>query len=130
MIMHPASWNGMRIQVSNILPVCFKLINFVFQISFRPKEYRLSSHLTLSRHIIYFICHIASKQFVLKCFVVLLPVLQELTVEERDGRFPFPAQEHFSILLFSPVSWEVNPRQTIIVGREALHNMQHEDWHR
>lgn len=34
---------------------------------------------------------------------------KELTVEERDDRFPFPAQERFSILLFSPVSWEVIP---------------------
>lgn len=34
---------------------------------------------------------------------------KELTVEERDDRFPFPPQERFSILLFSPVSWEVIP---------------------
>ncbi|PSN32102.1 Cleavage and polyadenylation specificity factor subunit 1 [Blattella germanica] len=34
---------------------------------------------------------------------------KELTVEERDDRFPFPAQERFSVLLFSPVSWEVIP---------------------
>ncbi|XP_069698510.1 cleavage and polyadenylation specificity factor subunit 1 [Periplaneta americana] len=34
---------------------------------------------------------------------------KELTIEERDDRFPFPAQERFSILLFSPVSWEVIP---------------------
>ncbi|KAK7874284.1 hypothetical protein R5R35_007770 [Gryllus longicercus] len=34
---------------------------------------------------------------------------KELTVEERNDRFPLPVQEKFSILLFSPVSWEVIP---------------------
>ncbi|KAJ9585289.1 hypothetical protein L9F63_002919 [Diploptera punctata] len=34
---------------------------------------------------------------------------KELSIEERDDRFLFPAQERFSILLFSPVSWEVIP---------------------
>ncbi|CAG2058197.1 unnamed protein product, partial [Timema podura] len=33
----------------------------------------------------------------------------ELTVEERNERFPYPPQERFSVLLFSPVSWEVIP---------------------
>nr|CAD7407313.1 unnamed protein product [Timema poppensis] len=34
---------------------------------------------------------------------------KELTVEERNERFPYPPQERFSVLLFSPVSWEVIP---------------------
>ncbi|XP_067007220.1 cleavage and polyadenylation specificity factor subunit 1 isoform X2 [Anabrus simplex] len=34
---------------------------------------------------------------------------KELTVEERNDRFPLPLQERFSVLLFSPVSWEVIP---------------------
>lgn len=34
---------------------------------------------------------------------------KELTIEERNDRFPLPLQERFSILLFSPVSWEVIP---------------------
>lgn len=34
---------------------------------------------------------------------------KELSVEERDDRFPYPLQERFSVLLFSPVSWEVIP---------------------
>lgn len=34
--------------------------------------------------------------------------IKELSVEGRDERFPFPIQERFSVLLFSPVSWEVS----------------------
>ncbi|XP_046387222.1 cleavage and polyadenylation specificity factor subunit 1 isoform X1 [Ischnura elegans] len=34
---------------------------------------------------------------------------KELSVEERGERFPYPLQERFSVLLFSPVSWEVIP---------------------
>lgn len=32
---------------------------------------------------------------------------KEHSVEERDERFPLPLQDKFSIMLFSPVSWEV-----------------------
>jgi hypothetical protein len=45
-------------------------------------------------------------------------------VEERDERFPFPPQERFSVLLFSPVSWEVSPKQTFVV--EGTLDMQQE----
>ncbi|KAK3924905.1 Cleavage and polyadenylation specificity factor subunit 1 [Frankliniella fusca] len=38
---------------------------------------------------------------------------KELSEEERGERFPLPLQEHFSILLFSPVSWEVIPNTRI-----------------
>jgi cleavage and polyadenylation specificity factor subunit 1 len=34
---------------------------------------------------------------------------KELSVEKRSERFPFPYVQRFSILLFSPVSWEVIP---------------------
>ncbi|XP_039280662.1 cleavage and polyadenylation specificity factor subunit 1 isoform X2 [Nilaparvata lugens] len=34
---------------------------------------------------------------------------KELTEEDRGDRFPYPHQERFSVLLFSPVSWEVIP---------------------
>ncbi|KAL0274118.1 UNVERIFIED_CONTAM: hypothetical protein PYX00_006618 [Menopon gallinae] len=34
---------------------------------------------------------------------------KEHSVEERDERFPLPMQDRFSIMLFSPVSWEVIP---------------------
>ncbi|RZF44304.1 hypothetical protein LSTR_LSTR006854 [Laodelphax striatellus] len=34
---------------------------------------------------------------------------KELSEEDRGDRFPFPVQERFSVLLFSPVSWEVIP---------------------
>lgn len=34
---------------------------------------------------------------------------KELSIEERDDRFPLPFQDFFSIVLFSPVSWEVIP---------------------
>lgn len=43
---------------------------------------------------------------------------KELSVEERNDRFPFPHQEKFSVLLFSPVSWEVIPNT----------KMELEDW--
>ncbi|KAK7575512.1 hypothetical protein V9T40_011798 [Parthenolecanium corni] len=33
----------------------------------------------------------------------------ELAVEEKDDKFPLPFQDFFSIVLFSPVSWEVIP---------------------
>lgn len=42
-------------------------------------------------------------------------------MEERDDRFPFPAQERFSILLFSPVSWEVNPKESFVWGGTKLY---------
>lgn len=38
---------------------------------------------------------------------------KELSEEERSDRFPLPLQERFSILLFSPVSWEVIPNTRI-----------------
>lgn len=38
---------------------------------------------------------------------------KELSEEERGDRFPLPLQEHFSILLFSPVSWEVIPNTRV-----------------
>ncbi|XP_018335377.1 cleavage and polyadenylation specificity factor subunit 1 [Agrilus planipennis] len=34
---------------------------------------------------------------------------KELSVEDRGDRFPYPLQEKFSIMLFSPVSWDVIP---------------------
>ncbi|XP_063236950.1 cleavage and polyadenylation specificity factor subunit 1 [Bacillus rossius redtenbacheri] len=34
---------------------------------------------------------------------------KELTIEERNERFSLPLQERFSVLLFSPVSWEIIP---------------------
>ncbi|KAK6623006.1 hypothetical protein RUM43_008858 [Polyplax serrata] len=34
---------------------------------------------------------------------------KEHSVEERDERFPMPMQDKFSIMLFSPVSWEIIP---------------------
>ncbi|KAL1123917.1 hypothetical protein AAG570_001687 [Ranatra chinensis] len=34
---------------------------------------------------------------------------KELSVEEKDDRFPYPMTEKFSVVLFSPVSWEVIP---------------------
>lgn len=34
--------------------------------------------------------------------------LQELSSEEKDDYFPLPFQDFFSIVLFSPVSWEVS----------------------
>uniref|UniRef100_A0A1B6G369 Cleavage and polyadenylation specificity factor subunit 1 n=3 Tax=Proconiini TaxID=565685 RepID=A0A1B6G369_9HEMI len=43
---------------------------------------------------------------------------KELSIEERDERFPLPVQERFSVLLFSPVSWEIIPNT----------KMELEDW--
>ncbi|XP_054282084.1 cleavage and polyadenylation specificity factor subunit 1-like, partial [Macrosteles quadrilineatus] len=43
---------------------------------------------------------------------------KELSIEERDDRFPLPVQERFSVLLFSPVSWEIIPNT----------KMELEDW--
>lgn len=37
---------------------------------------------------------------------------KEHTVEERDDRFPLPVQQKFSIVLFSPVSWEVGKKES------------------
>ncbi|XP_057671339.1 cleavage and polyadenylation specificity factor subunit 1 [Diorhabda carinulata] len=34
---------------------------------------------------------------------------KELSVEDKGDRFPYPAQELFSICLFSPVSWDIIP---------------------
>ncbi|XP_051173959.1 cleavage and polyadenylation specificity factor subunit 1 [Leptopilina boulardi] len=38
---------------------------------------------------------------------------KEFTEEERSDRFPFPIQEQFCIVLFSPVSWETIPNTKI-----------------
>ncbi|XP_046618438.1 cleavage and polyadenylation specificity factor subunit 1 [Neodiprion virginianus] len=38
---------------------------------------------------------------------------KEYTEEERDERFLYPAQDQFSIVLFSPVSWETIPNTKI-----------------
>lgn len=38
---------------------------------------------------------------------------KEHSVEERDERFPLPMQDRFSIMLFSPVSWEVSSTYSI-----------------
>ncbi|KAF5272324.1 hypothetical protein FQA39_LY07925 [Lamprigera yunnana] len=38
---------------------------------------------------------------------------KELSVEEKGDRFPYPPQETFSIMLFSPVSWEIIPNTRI-----------------
>ncbi|XP_022902078.1 cleavage and polyadenylation specificity factor subunit 1 [Onthophagus taurus] len=38
---------------------------------------------------------------------------KELSVEDRGDRFPYPPQEKFSIMLFSPVSWDVIPNTRI-----------------
>lgn len=38
---------------------------------------------------------------------------KELTIEDRGDRFPYPPQEQFSLMLFSPVSWEVIPNTKI-----------------
>lgn len=34
---------------------------------------------------------------------------KELSVEEKDDRFPYPYAEKFSVSLFSPVSWDIIP---------------------
>lgn len=34
---------------------------------------------------------------------------KELSIEDKGDRFPYPAQELFSICLFSPVSWDIIP---------------------
>ncbi|KAF4518485.1 hypothetical protein B566_EDAN006490 [Ephemera danica] len=38
---------------------------------------------------------------------------KELSIEKRNDRFPFPHVQRFSILLFSPVSWEVIPNTSM-----------------
>ncbi|EFA00240.2 cleavage and polyadenylation specificity factor subunit 1 isoform X2 [Tribolium castaneum] len=38
---------------------------------------------------------------------------KELSVEDRGDRFPYPLQEKFSLMLFSPVSWDVIPNTKI-----------------
>lgn len=38
---------------------------------------------------------------------------KEFTEEERSDRFLYPVQEQFSIVLFSPVSWETIPNTKI-----------------
>ncbi|KAK9754601.1 Mono-functional DNA-alkylating methyl methanesulfonate N-term [Popillia japonica] len=38
---------------------------------------------------------------------------KELSVEDRGERFPYPPQEKFSVMLFSPVSWDVIPNTKI-----------------
>lgn len=38
---------------------------------------------------------------------------KELTIEDRGDRFPYPPQDQFSLVLFSPVSWEVIPNTKI-----------------
>ncbi|XP_017784844.1 PREDICTED: cleavage and polyadenylation specificity factor subunit 1 isoform X1 [Nicrophorus vespilloides] len=38
---------------------------------------------------------------------------KELSVEDKGKRYPYPQQEKFSIMLFSPVSWEVIPNTKI-----------------
>lgn len=40
-------------------------------------------------------------------------LLQEYTEEERNDRFLYPPQDQFSIVLFSPVSWETIPNTKI-----------------
>lgn len=38
---------------------------------------------------------------------------KELTIEDRGDRFPYPPQEQFCLVLFSPVSWEIIPNTKI-----------------
>ncbi|CAG9764667.1 unnamed protein product [Ceutorhynchus assimilis] len=38
---------------------------------------------------------------------------KELTIEDRGDRFPYPHQEKFSLMLFSPVSWDIIPNTKI-----------------
>ncbi|KAK4873313.1 hypothetical protein RN001_015342 [Aquatica leii] len=38
---------------------------------------------------------------------------KELSIEDKGERFPYPPQEKFSIMLFSPVSWEIIPNTRI-----------------
>ncbi|XP_063911072.1 cleavage and polyadenylation specificity factor subunit 1 [Zophobas morio] len=38
---------------------------------------------------------------------------KELSVEDKGDRFPYPLQEKFSLMLFSPVSWDVIPNTRI-----------------
>ncbi|XP_019876681.2 cleavage and polyadenylation specificity factor subunit 1 [Aethina tumida] len=38
---------------------------------------------------------------------------KELSEEDKGDRFPYPPQERFSLMLFSPVSWEVIPNTKI-----------------
>ncbi|GJQ66350.1 putative mRNA cleavage protein, partial [Trypoxylus dichotomus] len=38
---------------------------------------------------------------------------KELSIEDRGDRFPYPPQEKFSVMLFSPVSWDVIPNTKI-----------------
>lgn len=45
---------------------------------------------------------------------------KEHSVEERDERFPMPMQDKFSIMLFSPVSWEVSTRHLIKTDFKGL----------
>ena len=45
--------------------------------------------------------------------IIFFIIFQEFTEEERPDRFIFPSQEQFSIVLFSPVSWETIPNTKI-----------------
>jgi cleavage and polyadenylation specificity factor subunit 1 len=38
---------------------------------------------------------------------------KELSIEDKGDRFPYPLQEKFSLMLFSPVSWDVIPNTKI-----------------
>ncbi|KAL1516840.1 hypothetical protein ABEB36_000686 [Hypothenemus hampei] len=38
---------------------------------------------------------------------------KELTVEDKHERFPYPLQDTFSLMLFSPVSWDIIPNTKI-----------------
>lgn len=38
---------------------------------------------------------------------------KELSSEDKGDRFPYPMQERFSVMLFSPVSWEIIPNTKI-----------------
>lgn len=51
---------------------------------------------------------------------------KEHSVEERDERFPLPMQDKFSVMLFSPVSWEVRRWKSVLIVNLYTYDQLHQ----